>query len=99
MSEIGCNQCWSADASAAWEQGGEDPIYRTIMPIDKAERSRLNASTPLSKRVLESTGVGRRALKYDWPGGQAPSIYGGTRVHVGIHDYSRCNFSSERMSY
>ena len=68
-----------------WKDG-EDPIYRTIIPIDDAERARLIASKPLDIRVIEAVGAGRRSLKYDWPKGQDPSTYWSTGVHVGVHD-------------
>ena len=68
-----------------WE-GGEDPIYRTIIPIDNAERARLTTSKPLDTSVIEAVGEGRRSLKYDWPKGQGASIYWGTGVRVGVHD-------------
>lgn len=127
MSQFGCDKCWSADASEAWEavtstpiegrlideshyivsirkcpscsqrylqvtteivdwKDGEDPIYRTIIPIDDGEGARLATSKPLDTSVIEAVGVGRRSLKYDWPKGENPSTYWGTGIHVGPHD-------------
>jgi hypothetical protein len=68
-----------------WKDG-EDPIYRTIIPIDNAEQARLIASKPLDTSVIEGIGAGRLSLKYDWPKGQDPSTYWSTGVHVGLHD-------------
>ena len=69
-----------------WEDG-EDPIYRTIVPIDNAERARLTTtSKSLDTSVIEAVGVGKRSLKYAWPKGQEPTTYWGTGVHVGVHD-------------
>lgn len=68
-----------------WEDG-EDPIYRTIIPVNNAERARLTISKPLDTSIIEAIGVGRRSLRYAWPKGQDPSTYWGTGVHVGVHD-------------
>lgn len=64
---------------------GEDPIYRTIIPIDDVERASLTDSKPLHTSVIAGVGAGRRSLKYDWPAGQEPSTYWGSGVHVGGH--------------
>ena len=68
-----------------WEDG-EDPIYRTIMPIDDAERTELTSSKRLDANVIEGVGVGRQSLKFDWPKNQEPSNYWDTGVRVGVHD-------------
>jgi hypothetical protein len=127
MSEYGCKQCWSSEASEAWTavtcvpiqahlieeshyivsirlcpscsqhylqvttetvdwKDGEDPIYRTIIPIDDAERSELTSSKRLDTNVIERIGVGRQSLKFDWPKNQEPSTYWGTGVRIGVHD-------------
>lgn len=65
---------------------GEDPIYRTIIPIDNVERVRLTTSKPLDTSVIEAVGAGRPSLQYDWPKGQDPSTCWGAGVHVGRHD-------------
>lgn len=65
---------------------GEDPIYRTVVPIDEAERQRLLAAAPLRTDVIERIGVDRQALKYDLPKGQEPSVYWVVGVRVGRHD-------------
>lgn len=65
---------------------GEDPIYRTILPIDDAERLALTSSKPLDANVIEGVGVGRQSLKFDWPKNQEPSTYWSTGVRVGVHD-------------
>jgi hypothetical protein len=68
-----------------WDDG-EDPIYRTIIPIDDAERTELTSSKHLDAKVIESVGVGRQSLKFDWPKKQEPSTYWDTGVRVGVHD-------------
>ncbi len=68
-----------------WE-GGEDPVYRTVIPIEPDERVELEACNPLTESVLEGIGRGRRSLKYAWPAGQDPSVYWGTGVRIGPHD-------------
>lgn len=67
-------------------EDGEDPIHRTLIPIDDAERAALMASKPLSTSVIEAIGVGRRSLRYDWPKGKEPSASWGAGVQVGEHD-------------
>ena len=126
MSEFGCDECWSSEASDAWKavtsipievylideshyivsvracpscsqrylqvmteivdwKDGDDTIYRTIIPIDDAERAKLTTSKPLYTSVIEAVGAGRRSLKYG-PRGQDPITYWGTGVDVGPHD-------------
>jgi len=68
-----------------WKDG-EDPIYRTIIPIDDAERIELTSSKPLDANVIERVGVGRQSLKFDWPKNQESSTYWDTGVNVGPHD-------------
>jgi hypothetical protein len=68
-----------------WENG-EDPIYRTIIPIDDAERTELTSNKHLDANVIESVGVGRQSLKFGWPKNQEPSTYWDTGVRVGVHD-------------
>lgn len=67
-------------------QDGEDPIYRTVLPISGEERENLTNGRSLSKAFLESIGKDRRSLKYDWPKGTPKSIYWGVGVLVGDHD-------------
>jgi len=127
VSQFGCGECWSSEASEAWEavtsipieahliddshyivsiracqscaqrylqvtteivdwKDGEDPIHRTIIPIDDAERARLTTSETPDTSVIEAVGAGRRSLQYDWPKGLDPSTYWSTGVHVGEHD-------------
>jgi hypothetical protein len=68
-----------------WKDG-EDPISRTIIPIDDAERTELTSSKRLDANVIEGVGVGRQSLKFDWPKNQEPSTYWSTGVRVGLHD-------------
>ena len=68
-----------------WKDG-EDPIFRTIIPIDDEERASLTANSPPKTSVLEAIGPRRRSLKYAWQKGEEPTTYWGTGVHVGLHD-------------
>jgi hypothetical protein len=127
MSQVGCDKCWSSEASDAWSavtstpiethlideshyivsiracpscsqrylqvttevvdwDDGEDPIYRTIIPVNNAERARLTISESLDTSIIEAIGVRRRSLRYAWPKGQDPSTYWSTGVHVDVHD-------------
>lgn len=65
---------------------GEDPISRTVIPIDDEERGRLLATQPLDPETIEGIGIGRQSLRYDWPKGKEPALFWGTGVRVGIHD-------------
>ena len=68
-----------------WEDG-EDPICRTIIPIDDKERASLIANSPPTTRVLEAISPERRSLKYTWPKGEEPGTFWGAGVQVGLHD-------------
>ncbi len=68
-----------------WEDG-DDPVFRTIIPIDKLEREGLVDGKPVDTLTIERIGVGRRSLKFDWPKGQDPSTYWSTGIAVGRHD-------------
>lgn len=67
-------------------QDGDDPIYRTIIPITATERVRLLQTGPLAERTIAGVGIGRIALRYDWPKGTDPSVYWGTGVRMSAHD-------------
>ena len=68
-----------------WKDG-EDPINRTIIPIDDAEHTELTSRERVDADVIEGVGVGRQSLRFDCPKNQEPSTYWGTGVRVGIHD-------------
>jgi len=68
-----------------WEDG-EDPIHRTIIPIDNAEREKLTASNQLDTDIIENIGVDRRSISYDWPKNQEPTAYWSIGIRVGMHD-------------
>jgi hypothetical protein len=68
-----------------WKDG-EDPIYRTIIPIDDGECTDLMSSNRLDANVIEGVGVGRQSLKFGWPKNEGPSTCWGTGVRVGVHD-------------
>jgi hypothetical protein len=68
-----------------WENG-EDPIHRTIVPIDDGERANLTAGAPPDTDIIEGVGMGRQSLEYDWPKDRKPDVYWSTGVYVGVHD-------------
>lgn len=68
-----------------WE-AGEDPIYRTFMPITQAELAALMESSPPTEALLNAVGSGRRCLKRDWPKDHPPIAYWSTGILVGPHD-------------
>lgn len=65
---------------------GEDPIFRTILPITDTEETNLINQTPISERYLETIGVDRKSLKYAWPKGEEQRVYWGRGIVVGRHD-------------
>ena len=68
-----------------WEDG-EDPIYRTVLPISFEEKCNLIDANVVHKADLESIGTDRRSLKYDWPKGKPQKSYWGIGITVGVHD-------------
>lgn len=68
-----------------WE-AGEDPIYRTFMPITQSELAALMEFNPPTETTLNAIGLGRRCLKYDHPKDHPPSVYWSTGILVGAHD-------------
>ena len=67
-----------------WE-GGDDPIYRTFMPITPLELVELIESGPPSEDALNAIGIGRRCLKFDWPKDEPSTEYWSTGILVGPH--------------
>ena len=68
-----------------WD-AGEDPIYRTFMPITQSELATLMERGPPTEAALNAVGPGRRCLKYDHPKDHPPSVYWSSGVLVGAHD-------------
>lgn len=64
---------------------GEDPQYRTFLPLTKSEATDLASHVgPVSDAMLNGLGIGRRSLRHDWPKGQPPVSHWGIGVSVGI---------------
>ena len=68
-----------------WKDG-EDPIYRTLIPITKQEAESLKRSGRPTEDMLNAIGRDRRSLKYDYPKDSPPTTYWSTGVRVGMHD-------------
>lgn len=66
--------------------GGEDPVYRTFIPVTRDELAVLTASGPPSEPTINAIGPGRRSLRFDWPGDSAAREYWSTGIRVGRHD-------------
>ena len=69
MQRNGCEACWALEASDAYEavtrvpvdwEDGDDPIHRTIIPIDKLERASLMDGNSVDARTIEQVRAGRR---------------------------------------
>ena len=68
-----------------WKDGN-DPIHRIALPISDVERATLEAAEPFCNDVLESVGVDRRALNFDWPNDDDAVTYWGKGILVRPHD-------------
>jgi len=90
MSEYGCKECWSSEASEAWRAVTSIPIQAYLIDeshyIVSIRMCPSCSSKRLDSEVIEGVGVGRQSLKFDWPNNQEPSTYWGRGVRVGVHD-------------
>lgn len=68
-----------------WEDG-EDPIYRTFIPITEPEAVLLQKSGRPTEDMINAIGSALRSLKYDYPKNSKPTMYWSTGVRVGMHD-------------
>lgn len=60
---------------------GDDPQYRTFMPITTDESEKLiQLGDFITNKHLASIGIGRRSLRWDYPKGAMLRIYWGTGV-------------------
>jgi hypothetical protein len=65
---------------------GDDPQYRIVISITSDEAEKLNRSGDfISRKDLESIGIGRRSLHWDHPKGARERTYWGTGVQVQNH--------------
>lgn len=67
---------------------GEDPQFRSVLPITIHESERLlSQGENVNLRLIESLGKSRRYLAFDWPKDTEPAVYwawGGLKI--GPHD-------------
>jgi len=63
---------------------GEDPQYRTILPLTEEETADL--SQPDTKLVLQELGPDRRSLFRDFPKGADPLVWWGTGMRITPRD-------------
>jgi len=64
---------------------GEDPQYRTLLPITDLECAALKADG-VSEARLNALGPDRRSLRHDFPKGGLARSYRGKGITVGRHD-------------
>jgi hypothetical protein len=86
-----CDRCTQRFVSIFTErinwQGGEDPLYWTLMPITETEAADLiRRQSSLTEASLNALGPGRRCLQHDCPEASAPRTCWGTGIFVGPHD-------------
>ena len=65
---------------------GDDPVSRTIIPLDEVEYGQLTDCESPTVSLIEGVGLNRRSLRFDWFKEAEPSIYWSTGVLVGPHD-------------
>lgn len=69
-----------------WD-GGEDPQYRTLLPLTPAEANDLTQrGDGTTEAALNAVGRSRKSLRHDWPKGVEPRSYWATGIAVGPHD-------------
>ncbi|MEM8982267.1 MAG: hypothetical protein AAGC71_04520 [Pseudomonadota bacterium] len=68
-----------------WDNG-DDPIFRTIVPLSEMEQRRLLRDQPPSELDLLRIGAQRPSLWYDHASGEEASVYWGRGMRVGPHD-------------
>jgi hypothetical protein len=82
MNEYGCEKCGSSEA---WEAVASISIEAYLI-----------AGAPPGSGIMESIGMGRQSLKYDWRKDRKPGAHWSTGFHVGIHDSSMPDRSFRR---
>ena len=65
---------------------GEDPQYRTVMPLTEQEAAELEDCTQHLEGMLQSLAPERRSLKIDFPKGDDMTKYWGRGIRIGSHD-------------
>ncbi|MEM1262649.1 MAG: hypothetical protein AAGH76_09645 [Pseudomonadota bacterium] len=68
-----------------WDNG-DDPVFRTIVPLSEMEQRRLLRDQPPSELDLLRLGSQQPSLCYDHPSGAEASVYWGRGMRVGPHD-------------
>jgi hypothetical protein len=89
---VACSQCGQRYVAVTTEmidwKGGDDPIYRSILPLSAAEAEMLlHQGANVDVKAIERLGDKRRYLKVDWPSGQQQFIGWATgNLRIGPHD-------------
>ena len=85
-----CPDCGQSFVSVLTEtvgwSDGEDPQYRTVMPLTEQEVTELEAATPDVEDMLQALAPERRSLKSDFPNGAGQRRYWSKGVRIGYHD-------------
>jgi hypothetical protein len=77
---VSCSKCGQRYVAVTTEfvdwQDGDDPIYRSIVPVTLDESERMLAQgANVDLRLIESLGSSRRHLCTSWPKGKDQSVY------------------------
>lgn len=71
--------------TVSWSDG-EDPQYRTVMPLTKQEVAELEAATQDIEDMLQALAPKRRSLKIDFPKRVGMTQYWSQGIRIGSHD-------------
>jgi hypothetical protein len=91
VSILRCPHCAQAYLSVFTETidwtDGEDPQYRTLLPIEAQEQEALvREGEDLRESTLNALGRERRSLRIDFPKGAPKRMFWGLGLFVGPHD-------------
>lgn len=67
-------------------QDGDDPSYRTVVPITGEDRAYLVFMSPPPKQMMEAMCRGRKSLQCDSPKGAESTVFWGEGLRIGPHD-------------
>ena len=85
-----CPACQQAFVSVMTEtidwMDGEDPQYRTVMPLLEQEANDLAGTSNDIESKLRTLAPQRRSLKMDFPKGEPQKMYWSHGISVGVHD-------------
>lgn len=89
---VSCPDCHQRYVSVFTEwvdhANGEDPQYRSVLPLTVKESEQLmSQGENVDVHLIETLGAARRYLSTNWPSGKAQTVYWGQgHLLIGPHD-------------